>query len=222
MTCRRITEDPWLHRKVLNEIMSQLQAEDFEKSAAEIASEALRTAYKTLGVTDPFKADKLAQNREAMLMEDKLRDLVEAAEDRLKAGLKLAATGNLLDLSLADSYNLKETVEGAILQQFRIDDYDEFVADLAAARTILYILDNAGEIVFDKLLIKLLAAMGKEITCVVRKSPMLNDATAEDAEMVTLSGLAEIIDTGTETIGVPLNLCSTEFRERFEKADLII
>jgi uncharacterized protein with ATP-grasp and redox domains len=89
------------------------------------------------------------------------------------------------------------------------------------ARSILYLGDNAGEIVFDKVLIESLPYRDK-ITYVVRGEPVLNDVTMHDAEEVGLCGLVEVIDNGSDAPGTILEDCSPEFRGRFAAADLVV
>jgi uncharacterized protein with ATP-grasp and redox domains len=89
-----------------------------------------------------------------------------------------------------------------------------------AARSILYLADNAGEIVFDRLLIERLPA--GRVTVVVRGAPVINDATRADAQVAGLDRIAEIIDNGSDAPGTVLEDCSAQFRERFESADVII
>jgi uncharacterized protein with ATP-grasp and redox domains len=96
----------------------------------------------------------------------------------------------------------------------------EFAQAVEEAEDILYLTDNAGEVVFDRLLLEQLPR--KKVTVAVRGKPVINDATMEDAEYVGLAEVARIIDNGSDAPGTILSDCSDTFRRRFERADLII
>jgi uncharacterized protein with ATP-grasp and redox domains len=201
-TARKIADDPWLHRKVLNEVMQHLQRADFDRSPAEVVTEAERIAGRAL--------------------EPKLRDLIAKAADPLHMAVKVAGAGNALDAHILQNVDLQAAVERVVELGFAIDDYLDFKADLEKAKTVLYLLDSAGEAVLDRLLVERLLELGKAVTCVVRKAPVLNDATREDAEAAGLAPLVPVVDAGTDVMGVPLSLTSSEFRTRFEQTDLIV
>lgn len=221
-TARKIADDPWLHRKVLNEVMQHLQRADFDRSPAEVVTEAERIAGRALGSTNPFAQDKAAHTNTARALEPKLRDLIAKAADPLHMAVKVAGAGNALDAHILQNVDLQAAVERVVELGFAIDDYLDFKADLEKAKTVLYLLDSAGEAVLDRLLVERLLELGKAVTCVVRKAPVLNDATREDAEAAGLAPLVPVVDAGTDVMGVPLSLTSSEFRTRFEQTDLIV
>ncbi len=221
-TARKIADDPWLHRKVLNEVMQHLQRADFDRSPAELVTEAQRIAGRALGSTNPFAQDKVAHAAAARALEPKLRELIQRAEDPLHAAIKVAGAGNALDAHIFGSVDLLAAVERMINLGFTIDEYLDFKVDLEKTKAILYLLDSAGEALFDRLLVERLLELGKSVTCVVRKAPILNDATREDAEAAGLLAIVPVIDNGTDVMGCPLPLASADFRTRFEQADLVI
>jgi hypothetical protein len=104
-------------------------------------------------------------------------------------------------------------------QPMAICHLDSFVSTLSSAKSILYLGDNAGESVFDKILIE---AMQKPVTYVVREHPVINDVTMEDALASGIQEVASIISSGSDAPGILLNDCSDEFRHAFENADMII
>lgn len=221
-TARRVTDDPWLHRKVLNEIMQQLVRTDFDRSPAELVSEIERIAHRPLGTTDPFAADKRAHATAARAIEARLREAIARAPDPLHAALQAAAGANILDSNIFGPVDLWAGIELGLSKGLAIDDYADFKNDLAKAKDVLFIGDSAGEVVADKLVLEQLKALGKTLTYAVRRAPILNDATREDAEAVGLEAVAPIADTGSDGMGAPLSHCSQEFRTRFDQADLIL
>lgn len=221
-TARKIADDPWLHRKVLNEVMQHLQRADFDRSPAELVTEAERIAGRALGSTNPFAADKLAHTAGAKALEPKLREAIARAADPLYAAVRVAGAGNAFDAHILQSVDVQAAIDRVFELGFAIDDYLDFKVDLEGAASVLYLLDSAGEAVLDRLLVERLLAMKKAVTCVVRKAAVLNDATREDAEAAGLAALVPVIDAGTDVMGVPLSLASADFRARFEQADLVL
>jgi uncharacterized protein with ATP-grasp and redox domains len=221
-TARKVTDDPWLHRKVLNEIMTHLAKADFDRSPAELVSEVERLAQRPLGTTKPFAEDKKTHTASARALEARLREAIAAAPDPLHAALKIAGGANVLDANIFGAIDLQAGIERVLKGGFAIDDYLDFKADLDAAKSILFLCDSAGEAVADKLLIERLAAAGKTVTYVVRRAAILNDATREDAEAAGIGEVAAIVDTGSETMGASLSLSSQDFRARFEESDLVL
>ena len=218
---RRVTDDPWLHRKLLFACMERLPELNFDRSPAEVSYETLRFACKHLGVADPFKEDKALHNEKMLAIEHDLRQQVRAAPDPLRRAIEFALAGNMIDLGIQDVEDVERSLlADAASLDVAHDDYPLLRDALDGARSALYLLDNAGEIVCDKLVIEQLGV--HDITCAVRRAPIINDVTREDAEAVALGRLAKIVDIGVDALGVPLSLCSAEFRELFAEADVVI
>lgn len=220
---RKVTDDAWLHRKILNEIMVQLQKADVDRSPAELVTAAQKATYRTLGQADPFAADKQIQAAEAKNMLPRVRQAIDAAPDPLHAAVKLAGAANAYDAHIFQPTDIERAIERVLDLGLAIDDYADFKADLEKSTSILYVLDSAGEVVFDRLLVERLVAAGKSVVCAVRRGPVLNDALREDAEAGgLLDSSIPIVDTGVDGMGVPLSLCSTEFRNLFDQASLVL
>lgn len=218
---RRVTDDPWLHRKLLFAVMEHLPTLDFDRSPAELSFEAVRFVNKYLGVVDPYKEEKELYTKKLLALEHDMRRAVLGADDPLRAAIQFSLAGNAIDLgTLGPAEIEQELARDAMALEFAVDDYEELRAALAEARSLMYILDNAGEVVCDKLVIEQLSV--PEISCVVRKAPILNDVTREDIESVGLGRLARIVDPGVEALGVPLSLCSTDFRTLFADSDVVV
>lgn len=219
-TAKTVSEDDWLQRKVLLETMDVLRGASFDRSPPEICYDVIKAANKMLGVTDPYREHRKKLNKLAVSAAEKVEKVIQGANDSLLAALKLACAANSLDVAVTGEALPQEVAELAREKEFEVDNYEQLREDLEGAKSVLYILDNAGEIAFDKLVIQQL--LDKDVTCVVRHSPVLNDATAEDADEVSLSKLCSIVDPGVDFIGLPLDLCSAEFKEIFNNADVVI
>ncbi|QAA77057.1 MAG: DUF89 protein CxxC subfamily [Candidatus Bipolaricaulis sibiricus] len=186
-----------------------------------LGAEVGRLLRQVLRAADPYLAEKRAANAAALSRYPRWKDEVARAPDPLFHALQLAAAGNSLDLGLHARLDGTE-VDAAAAVPFGRNDYAAFCRQLDGARAVLYLADNAGEIVLDRILIEELVGRGKRVTVAVRGSPTLNDATADDAEAVGLGTIAEVITTGSDVPGVFLDECSAAFRRRFRSADLIL
>lgn len=113
-----------------------------------------------------------------------------------------------------------QTIEVALSRPLAIDDVDELKAAIEAASSILYLCDNAGEIVLDWLLLEQMPR--ERVTFVVRGSPVINDATMEDADVAGISALVDVMDNGSDTPGTLLEECSHDCRDHFWQADVVI
>lgn len=184
------------------------------------------TVKDVTGNPDPYKEIKRQHNEAIMEMEQELADRIGGSPSPLEGALKLAGTGNLIDMGperrWSDIHRIFDGITTAGEQTlFLLDRFEE---TLHQSQTLLYLGDNAGEIVLDKLLIGLLLARepNLDITFAVRGGPIINDATREDAELIGLADMVRIIDTGAAFPGVELDACSHEFLECYFGADLIL
>ncbi len=133
--------------------------------------------------------------------------------------VRIAIAGNIIDLGVADSYNLNATLSRVLIEPFAINDLVSLRNALAKSASVLYLADNAGETVFDKVLIETLEI---PVIYVVKAGPIINDATHEDAVAAGIDQVAKIIDNGSNAPGTLLDQCSKVFCKRFAQADLII
>ena len=174
---------------------------------------------KITGVEDPYKKIKESNITEALALYPTLKQVVKNSRNKLLTAIRIAIAGNVIDLGVDKEFNILEDVHKVLKQDFAIFDYEEFITQLEKAKSILYLGDNAGESVFDKILIE---EMGKPVTYVVRDIPVINDVTFEDAVSSGLDELTEIISSGTTAPGTILKLCNDDFLHRFNNADMII
>jgi uncharacterized protein with ATP-grasp and redox domains len=219
-TVRRVTQDDWIVGKVVKEVMQELSRSDLELSPAELSFQVLGYALKAVGAQDPYAEEKKRYDRRIMALLPKLRAMTKESKDPLLSAVRLAIAGNIIDLGINSRFDLEEEIEQALNAPLALDASGELKPALKTASKIVYILDNAGEIVFDRLLMELLK--DKTLTAVVRKSPILNDATAEDAREVGIDQFARIIDPSQEMLGVVLALASEGFRREFYGADVVL
>jgi hypothetical protein len=220
---RTATSDPALQRAILDETSRRLPTLDLDDSPASISMVAYEVAAEIANNPDPFKAQKQQQNALAQGLEMEMREMIAQSDDPLHTALHLAAAGNVIDLGIFQEHeiDLHGAIEQVLNERFAVDHSEAFRAALEGCNDLLYLLDNAGEIVFDKLLIEVLLRH-TPVTAVVKAGPMINDVTLQDTHDVGLSELCPVIDNGGAFIGSPLNRVPQAFLDRMHKADVII
>jgi len=159
-------------------------------------------------------------------MRNQISDTIAGASDPLRAALRFAACGNIIDYAAQHSFDAAATMAECGSQPFVLDDYPRLLEKLEHSgrepTKILYLADNCGELVFDGLLIGELQRLGCVVTLAVRGAPIINDATMDDVHVCGLDKLCRVIDNGTGCPGTPLADCSDIFQQDFADADVIL
>jgi len=218
-TSRMITSDEKKVREILTEISLFLPNISFDATPPEIGREVYRIIAEMTGVYDPYKEIKERCTRQALSLYPELKKRVHSSKDRLMSAVRVAIAGNVIDFGANADFDLKSDVKTILSQDFAINHYREFCEAIDKAKKILYLADNAGETVFDRLLIE---ELPKPVIYVVREKPVINDAVREDAIAARIDEKAEIMSSGTDAPGTILNLCSEEFLKVYRSADLVI
>ena len=219
---RRVTSDEALQEEVLREVLKALSEMDMNESPPAMARRTHGIIRERVGECDPYLEVKAQSNQQALVLYPALEARVEESDDRLETALRLAIAGNIMDVAVKGEVarlNTYEVIEEALSRPLE-GDVEAFAAAVEAADRILYLTDNAGEIVLDRLLLSELPR-GK-VTVAVRGVPIINDATMSDARAAGLTEMVEVIENGSDVPGTILSTCSEAFRERFEEADLVI
>jgi uncharacterized protein with ATP-grasp and redox domains len=169
---------------------------------------------------DPFREVKKRSNDTVMQMSSELEQTIRNSSDPFTTALKLAIAGNIIDFAVNDNCDLEGTIDKVLKSDFAVDHSAMLKEELKKAGKVLYIGDNAGEIVFDKLFIREIAH--HDLTYSVRGAPVINDATMEDAEYTGLTSMVKVISSEYDAPSTILAKSGEEFRTNFEKADVII
>jgi damage-control phosphatase, subfamily I len=169
---------------------------------------------------DPYSQEKKENNDQALGMFPDLKKMVQRSTDPFNTALRLAIAGNIIDFAANDNFNLQATIDKALTAEFAIDHSKQLEQKLKNAKLVLYLGDNAGEIVFDKLFIETIKH--HDLTFVVRGGPVINDATMEDAEFIGMSSAASVISNEYDAPSTIVHKSGKVFQQYFEKADLII
>lgn len=220
---RIATPDAHVQRRILDEVAIRIPELNLAKSPAVISMYVYELAAQLSVNADPYKEIRRAQNNLALRIEPELRALVQQSNDPLLTALHLAAAANVIDVGAThqEDIDVHKAIRQALHERFIVDHTDAFRASLAKCRDLLFLLDNAGEIVFDKLLIEQLLKH-TPVTAVVKAKPIINDAIMDDAVQVGLTDVCPVIDNGGAYIGAPPDLIPEHFRKRMERADVIL
>lgn len=204
---------------MLNSIALHLPQISLNSTPPEIGMMVYKTIYHVTGIEDPFREIKKECTKQLLSIYPDLKKKIISAKDPLFTALKFAALGNSIDFGATPDFDLKKELKTIFDKDFDECEYDLFKESLNKAKKILYIADNAGETVLDKLLIE---QINKPIKYAVRSKPIINDATIEDAHDAGIDEIAEIVSSGCDAPGTILDLCSDEFKKIYKDADLII
>ena len=217
------TDDDDLKMQV-TEKTNKILCSEFKKGAVanEIGTRIHRTIKRETGNSDPYHDLREKSDDIAMQFLPQVEKILE--EDKsLKNYLKAAIAGNVLDFG---ALGLESDIEGLVMstveKDLSIDHSPQLEMELKKAKNVLYLADNVGEIVFDKLLIKKIHEYDVEVTVALKKDPILNDACIKEALDVGLDEVAHLTTTGTDSIGVIYHDLSDDFKQEFEDADLVI
>ncbi len=213
------TKDEKKIKEILDKVGCAIKGFSLDQIPPEMANVIYREVKNITGVEDPYKEIKNANIAEAQNLYPELKSWVKKSEDPLLTAIRIAIAGNVIDLGVNKDFNIVEDLKQIIDQDFAIFDYPEFVEKLKKTESVLYLGDNAGESVFDKILIE---ELKKPVTYAVREIPIINDVTLKDAYASGLHEVAEIISSGSTAPATILKLCNEEFMKRFNQSDLII
>jgi len=196
--------------------------------AADLGTKRDRIIRKLTGNNDPYKYNKKLANTTALRMLPQLKKMVEAGynqQERFKKACLCAIVGNIMEFDIpGHKFTLKNlaTCVRQAAKDLVIDDIDKAYVLAKKANGVLFLADNAGEIVFDTLLVEQLKNMGLKVTYVVKGGPVINDATMEDVKVSGMDKLAdEVITTGTDAVGLLKKEVSPEFLKVYDEAELV-
>jgi len=211
--------DERAQRTILERVLEVLQGASLSATPPQIGHEVHRIVRQETGAEDPYRAAKARSTEEALALYPWMKQLVVDADDRLDTTVRLSIAGNIIDMAADADYDLREEVKRVLQEPFGIDDGEAFRAALDDAKHVLYLADNAGETVFDRLLIE---TIDPPVIYAVKGHPTINDATMEDAAAAGVDQVADLMSNGSDAPGTVLEACSEAFRRTYEAADLII
>lgn len=196
-------------------------------NSAELATEVHRRAYQLMGSADPYRDLKIRSDEVALSLLPRAEAFIDSSEDRLRAATLCAIAGNVMDFGIdsgvEDPEDLVDVFETILREPLGIDDLQRIRSILEDSDRVLYLLDNCGEQVFDKLLVREIQALGVEVVGAVKGEPVLTDVTMEDARRTSiLDQFDRVVDTGVFAVGLSVQGMGGDLRREMEDTDLII
>ena len=219
---RLTTDDKAIHEQVIRKVLRATSEMNLQESPPFMAQRIHRLIRQMTGDNDPYRDIKDRFNYFALELYPELKKRIKRSQEPLDTAIRLAVAGNIIDSGVnnhVDETQVHNAIEHALTAPLA-GDPEQFRKAVSKANDILYLADNAGEIVFDRLLIEQMPL--EKITLAVKGSPVINDACLADARATGIADLVEIIDNGSDAPGTILAECSEKFKRRFENADLII
>ena len=223
---RFVTNDIELQERLLRRVLWELEDMDWTGTPPEMAHIVHQIVKEECNVNDPYKDIKKKYNDIALSLYPELKGIINKSKKPLLTAVRLAIAGNVIDFGANSQFDLNETVHKVLENDFAINDFDKLLKTLTRSRVLLYLADNTGEIVFDKLLLETILNKYKinKISFGVKGAPIINDAMLEDAEYVGINELpgVELIQIG---IGIPntgIERNSKEFHDILTDSDIVI
>ncbi|MFH1743122.1 MAG: ARMT1-like domain-containing protein [bacterium] len=220
---RMVSDDPTVQEGVLREVLRLAAEMDLKESPPSMGQRIHRLIRKIGGDPDPYRAVKERCNQFAFELLPWARQKVAESDNPFEVAVRLAVAGNILDFGVHPELreeSAKNVIHETLSVPIDLNVVHQLQTEIEQAESILYVGDNAGEIVFDRVLIEQMPL--DRVTSVVRGAPAINDATMNDAVVSGLTELVEVIDNGSDAPGTILADCSPQMQERFRSADLII
>ncbi len=223
------TTNPALRFRCMAEIVKLVNREFKPTSnSADLGTKRDKIIRELTGNPDPYQRTKKQSNEKAKELLPFAKNYVDegySQQDRFKRACLVAIVGNIMEFDIpGHNFTLKDlrkTIKDAA-KDLVIDDIDKAYDLAEKTGKLLYLADNAGEIVFDTILVEQLKNMGVHVTYVVKSAPVINDATMEDVEFSGMDKIAdEVITTGADAVGLQMKLVSPEFLKTYKAAKLV-
>ena len=201
--------------------VNKLLGNEWDTTNPYLATKIHRLAREKLNIHDLYREEKFQANQLLLEHYYEWKSLVATSQNPFQMAAKLAVIGNIIDYG-AHSVNedILTQIKSLTSNELAVDNTSELFDRIKSADSILYLGDNAGEIVFDKLFIETMAH--PNVTFAVRGHPVINDITMDDVKQVGIDKLCKIITNGYDAPSTLLEHCSDEFMQAFNSADLII
>ena len=197
-----------------------------DKCSADLATKVHKRSHEMLGF-DPYYEMKEECNLVALSLLPRARSFIESRDDKLEAAIIVSIVGNVMDFGISEKWtsprDLRDNFNGLLDEGLGYSDIEQVRPYLQKGKSVLYLTDNCGEIVLDRLLLELLMARGCRVVLVVKGEPILTDATMKEVVELELDKIVDkVLTTGTFAVGIDLKNIPMELKEEMDEADIII
>jgi len=223
---RFVTKDINPQEKILRRAITELENLDWIGTPPEMAHVVHQIVKEECEVNDPYNDIKKQYNDIALSLYPEMKEIVNNSVDPLLTAVRLAIAGNIIDFGASSQFDLNGTISKVLDKEFAINNFDKLLETLGRSKTLLYLADNTGEIVFDKILLETILNKYKidKILFGVKGAPIINDAMIEDVEYVGINKLPSVelikIGIGFPNTGVERN--SKKFYDILTNSDIVI
>ncbi len=227
-TLRRLSLSNERRREIFSAALQNqvFRGKSWHLTSPEIIEEVWQTICRETNQADPFLREKELQNQRVTAILPFLQDQIEKAEDPLRTAVHLAIIGNAIDLMIDNhATDIQQTVIQGLRLPLSDQAYSIFLKKLQRSRKLVYLGDNSGEIIFDKLLMQTIRQNTQtEIHFIVRSIPTMNDVTLREAESMGIPKVAKVVENGVDgpVPGTLFSRCSQTVKDLLHSADLII
>jgi len=221
IAAKQIGDDPRQIKEFIDLSLGPIRDATMDDTPAHIATEIYRRIRAKLNGADPFREIKTRCTEQALSMIRDFLPIMRQQPDQLETAIRTSVAGNVIDFGIYSDLDLGPIVANIMHERFGVLSLSDLESDLTEAKDILFLADNAGELVFDAPLVEHLLRFGN-VKVAVKSVPVINDATMEDARESGLPSEAKLIENGSDCVGTILETCSDGFKRAFHDADLII
>lgn len=218
---KKASDDPTVHQETLDEALVILQGYRNFRNSPDLTRYIHEIVKRKTGIKDPYEKNKADDLQAAKSLYPFLKEYLERNDNDLTCALKISAVGNVLDSAVYSDLDVEACIRQEIERPFALCEGGAIRQRLANAKTVLVIGDNAGEAVFDRVLVERLHNSAK-IFYAVRGEPIINDVTMDEAISAGIDGIAELISTDSKIPGTIVSECSPTFQKLFWDADVVI
>jgi uncharacterized protein with ATP-grasp and redox domains len=215
------SDDEFIHERIMDDAIKIISDHKEYSYAPQMARDVHSMVKKHLKDEDPYRRIKDSDICQASKLVDHINDFISKSEDPLLSAIKASATGNIMDSAIFKDLDIKGCLQDELEKEFTICDIDRFKWDLKKGSKILIIGDNAGEGVFDKILIEMLSK-DHHVTFAYRNQPIINDITRREVDLIGIGQYADLISIGSSAPGALPDEFSEPFKRAFYKSDMVI
>jgi hypothetical protein len=221
-TVQQVTTDKAVQAAVLREVAAYMAQANADVPPAKFSQPMYAIVAQRTGVADPFDEVKRQTNALALQLLPEVSEQVRQSHDPLGKALHAAAAGNVIDAVIRGGFDVHADMLRQLRQPFQVNDLPVFRNMVKRGSKVLYLADNAGEIIFDALVVEQIHRLGAAVTVAVKSGPIINDAMMADAMAAGLPNRCTVMETGSADIGVNWDNASAALRATYDAADVVL